>query len=145
MIVCSTSWASRVHILYSSAWEVYCSRLYRGGLCRCSTSDWSAYVCLLSLFPHSQILLPALLLGFHESDRKNTADRRVIRDDEQTHLTTLQSIATTLGGSTADLNSCQFDFSAALGDVTSFLATARVLEFVGVDAWVPQYMLSRAV
>ena len=66
--------------------------------------------------------------------RPYLADRRVIRDDEQTHLTTLQSVATTLGGSTSDLNYCQFDFGAALQDVTSFLATARVLEFVGVDA-----------
>ena len=62
------------------------------------------------------------------------ADSSVIRDDEQTHLTTLRSVATTLGGSTSDLDSCQFDFGAALSDVTSFLATARVLEFVGVDA-----------
>lgn len=62
------------------------------------------------------------------------AHKRVIRDDEQTNLTTLQSIATTLGGSTSELDSCQFDFGAALQDVTSFLATARVLEFVGVDA-----------
>lgn len=59
---------------------------------------------------------------------------RVIRDDETTHLKTLQGVATTLGGSTSGLESCQFDFGAALTDVTSFLATARVLEFVGVDA-----------
>lgn len=58
----------------------------------------------------------------------------MIRDDEQTHLSTLQAVATTLGGSTADVDSCQFDFTASLTDVTTFLATARVLEFVGVDA-----------
>jgi len=71
---------------------------------------------------------------FTLSSALHDTDRRVIRDDEQTHLTTLQSVATTLGGSTSDLDSYQFDFGAALGDVTSFLATARVLEFVGVDA-----------
>jgi hypothetical protein len=59
---------------------------------------------------------------------------RVIRDDEQIHLTTLQAVATSLGGSTADLDGCQFDFTAAMSSVESFLATARVLEFVGVDA-----------
>jgi hypothetical protein len=83
-------------------------------------------------------------------NHNSRADRRVIRDDEQTHLKTLQSVATTLGGSsyhlrrfylattlggsTSDLDSCQFNFGPALSDITSFLATARVLEFVGVDA-----------
>ena len=57
-----------------------------------------------------------------------------MQKDEQTHLTTLQSVATSLGGSTADLDSCTFNFDAALTDVPTFLATARVLEFVGVDA-----------
>lgn len=66
--------------------------------------------------------------------RMDCADSSVIRDDETTHLKTLQGVATTLGGSTADLDSCQFDFSAAMADVASFLATARVLEFVGIDA-----------
>jgi hypothetical protein len=67
-------------------------------------------------------------------NQNSRADSRVIRDDEQTHLTTLQSVATSLGGSTTDLDSCQFNFGPALSDITSFLATARVLEFVGVDA-----------
>lgn len=58
----------------------------------------------------------------------------MIRDDEQTHLKTLQGVATSLGGSTADVDSCQFNFDAAMTDVTTFLATARILEFVGVDA-----------
>lgn len=57
-----------------------------------------------------------------------------MQKDEQTHLTTLQSVATSLGGSTADVDSCTFNFDAALTDVPTFLATARVLEFVGVDA-----------
>ena len=60
----------------------------------------------------------------------------MIRDDEQIHLQTLQSVATSLGGSTSDLDTCQFKFEAALSDVTTFLGTARVLEFVGVDACV---------
>jgi len=75
--------------------------------------------------------LPSLSISIESFDG---ADKRIIPDDEKTDLTTLQSVATTLGGSTSDLDSCQFDFGAALGDVTSFLATARVLEFVGVDA-----------
>lgn len=59
---------------------------------------------------------------------------RIIQTDEATHLTVLQGVATTLGGNTADVDSCQFDFTAALNDVPTFLATARVLEMVGVDA-----------
>ena len=58
----------------------------------------------------------------------------MIRDDESTHLTTLQGVAQSLGGSTADLDACQYDFTSALTTVESFLATARVLEFIGVDA-----------
>ena len=65
-----------------------------------------------------------------------SADRRVIRDDEKTHLTVLQSVAESMGGTTSDLDSCQFNFDAALGDVTTFMATARVLEVVGVNACV---------
>jgi hypothetical protein len=60
--------------------------------------------------------------------------QRTIRDDEQLHLTTLQTVATSLGGSTADLDACHFNFTAALGSVETMLATARILEFVGVDA-----------
>lgn len=60
----------------------------------------------------------------------------MIRDDETTHLTTLQSVATSLGGSTSDVDSCTFDFESALADVPTFLATARVLEVIGVNAYV---------
>ena len=80
-----------------------------------------------------QLTYVRLIPSNHFSRVKET-NRSVIRDDETTHLATLQSVATSLGGSTADLDSCQFDFGPALADVTSFLATARVLEFVGVDA-----------
>lgn len=41
-----------------------------------------------------------------------------------------------MGGSTSELDSCEYDFTSALANVGSFLATARVLEFVGVDAYV---------
>lgn len=70
----------------------------------------------------------------HLVPRTSRADIRIVQQDEQTYLTTLQSIATSLGGSTADVDSCTFNFDAALTDVTTFLATARVLELVGVDA-----------
>jgi hypothetical protein len=43
-------------------------------------------------------------------------------------------VAESLGGNTADIDTCQFNFESALSSVESFLATARVLEFVGVDA-----------
>jgi hypothetical protein len=58
----------------------------------------------------------------------------VVLKDEQTHLSVLQSVAQSLGGSTSDVDSCTFNFDAAMTDVPTFLATARVLEFVGVDA-----------
>ncbi|WVQ80817.1 hypothetical protein IAT38_002924 [Cryptococcus sp. DSM 104549] len=60
----------------------------------------------------------------------------VIAKDEATHLTTLQAVATSLGSSTSDVDSCTFNFDAALTDVKTFLATARVLEFVGIDAYI---------
>lgn len=62
------------------------------------------------------------------------ADPSVVLKDEQTHLTTLQAVAASLGGSTSDVDSCAFNFDAALTDIPTFLATARVLEFIGVDA-----------
>ncbi|WVW84033.1 hypothetical protein I302_106061 [Kwoniella bestiolae CBS 10118] len=61
---------------------------------------------------------------------------QVITTDEATHLTVLQSVAQSLGGSTADVDSCTFSFDSALTDVKTFLATARVLEFVGIDAYI---------
>ncbi|GFZ43846.1 hypothetical protein JCM24511_01566 [Saitozyma sp. JCM 24511] len=60
----------------------------------------------------------------------------VIQTDEATHLSTLQSVAKSLGGDTSDVDSCSFDFSAAMVDVGTFLQTARVLEFVGIDAYI---------
>jgi hypothetical protein len=57
--------------------------------------------------------------------------------DEQTHLSTLRSVAKTLGGDTRDIDTCKFDFSSAMSSAEDFLATARVLEFIGVDALVP--------
>lgn len=60
----------------------------------------------------------------------------MIQADEATHLSTLKSVAKSLGGDTSDVDSCSFDFSAAMVDVGTFLQTARVLEFVGIDACV---------
>ncbi|KAK4686881.1 hypothetical protein P7C73_g3243, partial [Tremellales sp. Uapishka_1] len=60
----------------------------------------------------------------------------VIMSDEQTHLKTLQAVAQSFGSSTSDVDSCQFNFDTALASVSSFLATARVLEYVGIDAYV---------
>lgn len=59
---------------------------------------------------------------------------RVIKTDEETHLTVLQAVAQTLGGSTSATDGCQFNFSSALTSVETFLATARILEYVGIDA-----------
>ncbi|WVF71281.1 hypothetical protein IAT40_006084 [Kwoniella sp. CBS 6097] len=61
---------------------------------------------------------------------------QVISKDEATHLTVLQSVAQSMGSSTADIETCQFNFDAVLGDVNTFLATARLLEFVGIDAYI---------
>ncbi|WWC62098.1 uncharacterized protein I303_104688 [Kwoniella dejecticola CBS 10117] len=61
---------------------------------------------------------------------------QVIATDEATHLTVLQSVATSLGSSTSDIDTCTFNFDSALTDVKTFLATARVLEFVGIDAYI---------
>lgn len=70
------------------------------------------------------------------SSHADSLYRRVIQADEATHLSTLQSVAKSLGGDTSDVDSCSFDFSAVMVDVGTFLQTARVLEFVGIDACV---------
>ncbi len=56
--------------------------------------------------------------------------------DETTHLDALKAVIPTFGGSTSDIDGCQFNFDAALTDVPTMLATARVLENVGVSAYI---------
>lgn len=55
-----------------------------------------------------------------------------IANDESTHTTTIQQAIVDAGGS--PLN-CSFDFSKVLTDVTTMAATARVVEMVGVGAY----------
>jgi hypothetical protein len=58
----------------------------------------------------------------------------VIQIDESTHLKSLENAITSLGGTPAT-KACEFDFSAAMKDIPSFLATARTLEQVGVSGY----------
>ncbi|EPQ59667.1 hypothetical protein GLOTRDRAFT_71293 [Gloeophyllum trabeum ATCC 11539] len=57
----------------------------------------------------------------------------VIAGDEKTHSTVLQSQITDLGDK--PITNCNFDFSSALTDVKTMAATARVVENVGVAAY----------
>jgi len=56
-----------------------------------------------------------------------------IQSNEATHDTALQSELQALGASA--ITSCTFDFSSALTDVSTMLATARVVENLGVMAY----------
>jgi hypothetical protein len=55
-----------------------------------------------------------------------------IQSDEDTHIQTLQAGLQVTGGTPL---SCTFDFGSALQSVTSTLATARTVEFLGVSAF----------
>lgn len=57
---------------------------------------------------------------------------QTIANDESTHTTTIQQAIVDAGGT--PLN-CSFDFSNALTDVSTMAATARVVEMVGVGAY----------
>ncbi|KAH7888097.1 ferritin-like domain-containing protein, partial [Phlebopus sp. FC_14] len=57
----------------------------------------------------------------------------VIASDEIVHNVTLESAITALGGQVT--SGCTFNFSAALTDVNTMVATARALEIVGVAAY----------
>lgn len=54
--------------------------------------------------------------------------------DESTHSTVLQAGLKTFGA--APVTTCKFDFSSALTDVKTMAATARVVEQVGVAAYI---------
>ncbi|KII95999.1 hypothetical protein PLICRDRAFT_48922 [Plicaturopsis crispa FD-325 SS-3] len=57
----------------------------------------------------------------------------VIQSDESTHTSVLESAISALGDKA--LSTCQFDFSSVLTDVTTMAATARLVENVGVGAY----------
>jgi len=57
----------------------------------------------------------------------------VIQADEATHSSVLQAAIQSFGAT--PITSCQFDFSSALTDVTTLAATARIVEVVGVSAY----------
>jgi len=82
------------------------------------------------------------LMTFSEQDFINAgfADAQIpiqqieaIASDEQTHDTFLQTSLQALGA--APISNCQFDFSSVLTDVTTMAATARVVENLGVAAY----------
>jgi len=56
-----------------------------------------------------------------------------IQSDESTHAGALESTLKALGAQ--PIQGCQFDFSSALGDVATMAATARVVENLGVAAY----------
>ncbi|KAG6829681.1 hypothetical protein H0H92_003799 [Tricholoma furcatifolium] len=56
-----------------------------------------------------------------------------IQSDEATHSQTLEAAITSLGGS--PITNCQFDFSSVLTDVATMVAAARVVENLGVGAY----------
>jgi hypothetical protein len=57
----------------------------------------------------------------------------VIQADEATHSTVLQSAIKSLGDT--PITSCSFSFDSALTDVTTMAATARIVENLGVAAY----------
>ncbi|KAI0260963.1 ferritin-like domain-containing protein [Gloeopeniophorella convolvens] len=56
-----------------------------------------------------------------------------IQVDESTHVGALESLITSFGEQ--PLSSCQFDFTSVLTDVTTMLPVARLVENVGVSAY----------
>ncbi|KAF8338946.1 uncharacterized protein EI90DRAFT_3118017 [Cantharellus anzutake] len=56
-----------------------------------------------------------------------------IRGDEASHTTALEGAITSLGGT--PISSCQFDFTSALTNVKTMAAVARLVENVGVSAY----------
>jgi len=57
-----------------------------------------------------------------------------IQSDEATHDTVLQALLQSLGAS--PLTTCSFDFSTALSSVSTMIATARIVENTGVNAYI---------
>lgn len=57
----------------------------------------------------------------------------VFQSDESTHATILASILQSF--SSSPISGCSFSFDSALTDVSTMAATARIVEFVGVSAY----------
>jgi len=67
-----------------------------------------------------------------------------IQEDEATHSIALRSGITALGGTPVD--TCKFDFTSVLTDVTTMAGVARLVENVGVTAYLgAAHLLSDAV
>jgi hypothetical protein len=58
---------------------------------------------------------------------------QIIQGDEASHSTTLQSVLKSLNQE--PITTCKFKFDSALTDVTTMAAVARVVELVGVGAY----------
>lgn len=58
----------------------------------------------------------------------------LVASDELTHVSSLDRAIASLGAEPEGPR-CTFDFSSALGDVKTMIATARTLELVGVNAY----------
>jgi len=61
------------------------------------------------------------------------AEITTIQIDEDTHFTTLESVITSFGGT--PVSGCSFDFTSVLTDVSTMISTARLVEHVGVGAY----------
>jgi hypothetical protein len=61
------------------------------------------------------------------------AEFTVIQADEATHVTALESFITSFGAT--PLSTCKFDFTSVLTDVKTMIPVARVVENVGVGAY----------
>ncbi|KAH7930056.1 hypothetical protein BV22DRAFT_86438 [Leucogyrophana mollusca] len=70
--------------------------------------------------------------GFVSSQLPLQEFQRIVAD-ESTHATTLETAILALGGQT--ITGCSFDFSSALTDVATMAAVARLVENVGVSAY----------
>jgi hypothetical protein len=70
--------------------------------------------------------------GFTSGDGA-VAEITIIQIDEDTHFTTLESVITSFGGT--PVKGCSFDFTSVLTDVSTMVSTARLVEHVGVGAY----------
>lgn len=89
------------------------SQFYKTALAKFQDADFVA-----AGFPSSQVPIEQL---------------QVIQGDEATHATVLEGVLQSLNEK--PISSCKFNFDAALTDVTTMAAVARVVELVGVGAY----------
>jgi len=71
-------------------------------------------------------------VGFKSGDVA-VSEITIIQQDEATHVSAIEDILIAFGEKPP--SGCSFDFSSVLGDPATFLATARVVEDVGVGAY----------